>query len=118
MQHWRSVLPADRFLDIPYEALIGDQAGWSRRIIEFIGLNWDESCLNFHNTERAVGTASNWQVRQKIYHTSKARWRHYEKHLGPLLNMLDLDLQTDLNNQPPSFCTAPTPLNDHEKNQP
>ena len=92
MQHWRTVLPAERFLEVPYESLVDDQAGWSRRIIEFIGLDWDERCLDFDKTERTVGTASNWQVRQKIYRTSKARWRNYEKHLGPLLGLLDLNL--------------------------
>ncbi len=90
MQHWRTVLPADRFLEVPYEALIDDQTGWSRRIIEFLGLGWDERCLDFDKTVRKVGTASNWQVRQKIYHTSKARWRNYEKRLGPLLPLLEL----------------------------
>jgi tetratricopeptide (TPR) repeat protein len=90
MRHWRAVLPADRFLEVSYEALTDDQAAWSRRLIEFIGLEWDERCLDFHQTERKVGTASNWQVRQKIYHTSKARWRNYERHLGPLLGLQDL----------------------------
>ncbi|MGA8149141.1 MAG: tetratricopeptide repeat protein [Gallionellaceae bacterium] len=90
MQHWRKVLPADCFMEIAYEDLIGDQPEWSRRIIEFIGLEWDERCQDFHQTERRVGTASNWQVRQPIYQTSKARWRHYEKYLGPLLELQDL----------------------------
>ena len=89
MHHWRSVLPPERFLEVPYEALTADQEGWSRRIIGFLGLEWNERCLEFHKTERKVGTASNWQVRQKIYQTSKARWRHYEKHLGPLLGLLE-----------------------------
>lgn len=90
MQHWRAVFPADRYCEVPYEALVDDQAGWSRRMIEFCGLAWDERCLNFHNTERTVATASSWQVRQKIYRTSKERWRNYESHLGPLLGLLDL----------------------------
>ncbi|MBI4938226.1 MAG: tetratricopeptide repeat protein [Nitrosomonadales bacterium] len=94
MRHWRKVLPCAQLLDVPYEALVDDQAGWSRRMIEFIGLDWDERCLDFHETERTVGTASNWQVRQKIYRTSKARWRNYEKHLGPLLGLLDLGAAT------------------------
>jgi hypothetical protein len=68
-----------------------DQEGWSRRIIEFTGLEWDERCLSFHETERRVGTASNWQVRQKIYKTSKERWRNYERHVGPLLPLLELE---------------------------
>lgn len=89
MKHWRSVLPSDRFLEVSYEDLTDNQSEGSRRIIEFIGLEWDERCLDFHKTERRVGTYSNWQVRQKIYHSSKARWRHYEKHLGPLLGLLD-----------------------------
>ncbi|MGA8146136.1 MAG: tetratricopeptide repeat protein [Gallionellaceae bacterium] len=90
MQHWRRVLPADRFLELSYEALIDNQAEWSKRIIEFIGLEWSESCLDFHSTQRRVGTASNWQVRQKIYHSSRERWHNYEKHIGPLLELLDL----------------------------
>jgi tetratricopeptide (TPR) repeat protein len=90
MRHWRSVLPADRFLEVPYEALVDDQETWSRRMIEFIGLEWDERCLDFHETKRKVGTSSNWQVRQKIYRTSKARWKNYEKHLGPLRDLLEL----------------------------
>lgn len=87
MQHWRTVLPADQFLEVSYEALIDDQAAWSQRIVEFVGLEWDERCLEFHKTERIVGTASSWQVRQKIYRTSKARWRNYEGHLGSLLDL-------------------------------
>ncbi len=90
MAHWRAVLPPEVFLDVPYEALIEDQEGWSRRIIDFIGLDWDERCLNFHETERNVSTKSNWQVRQKIYKTSKERWRNYEKFVGPLLPLLEL----------------------------
>jgi len=90
MHHWRRVLPADRFLEVSYEEIIDDQSRWSRRIIEFIGLDWDTRCLDFHQTERKVGTASNWQVRQKIYSTSKGRWHRYEKHIGPLRGLLDL----------------------------
>lgn len=89
MAHWRAVLPPEVFLEVPYEALVEDQEGWSRRIIDFIGLEWDERCLDFHETERKVGTASNWQVRQKIYKTSKERWRNYEKFVGPLLPLLE-----------------------------
>jgi len=90
MAHWRAVLPPEVLLDVPYEELVEDQEGWSRRIIDFIGLEWDERCLDFHETERKVGTASNWQVRQKIYKTSKERWRNYEKFVGPLLPLLEL----------------------------
>lgn len=60
-------------------------------MIEFVGLDWDDGCLDFHKTERKVGTASNWQVRQKIYKSSRERWRNYEKHIAPLLPLLKLD---------------------------
>lgn len=90
MAHWRAVLPSEVFLDVPYEALIEDQEGCSRKIIEFAGLEWDRRCLDFHETERKVSTASGWQVRQKIYKTSKERWRNYEKFIAPLLPLLKL----------------------------
>lgn len=90
MAHWRQVMPKDRFLELPYEQLVEDQEGWSRKIIDFIGLPWDERCLEFYKTDRKVGTASNWQARQPIYKTSKERWRNYEPHVGPLLPLLEL----------------------------
>ncbi len=90
MAHWRTTLPSNILLDVPYEALIGDQDKWSRRIIEFIGLDWAERCLEFYKTERRVSTASDWQVRQKIYRSSVGRWHHYEKFLGPLKELQDL----------------------------
>ncbi len=89
MRHWRGVLSADQFLEISYEELIDSQEEWSRKIIQFIGLEWNESCLDFQATKRKVGTGSNWQVRQKIYHTSKERWKNYEKHMGPLSGLSD-----------------------------
>ena len=88
--HWRSVLPREMFLEVPYAELVADQEGWSRRIIEFIGLEWDPRVLEFHKTDRAVLTASHWQVRQKIYSSSVGRWKHYEKFIGPLLKLRDL----------------------------
>lgn len=88
MNHWRNVLPSEIFLDVPYESLVEDQENWSRRVIRFLGLEWNDSCLNFHETNRRVGTASNWQVRQKIYKTSKARWLNYQDFIGPLLSLI------------------------------
>jgi tetratricopeptide (TPR) repeat protein len=90
MEHFRSVFPEDILLEVPYEALIEDQEVWTRKIIDFIGLDWDDACLSFHKTKRKVGTASNRQVRQKIYKTSKERWRRYEDFVGPLLPLLKL----------------------------
>ena len=87
MDHWRKVLPPEFVLEVPYEELVADQETWSRRIIEFIGLEWDSRCLEFQNNKRQVVTASAWQVRQKIYRTSVARWRKYEKFIGPLTSL-------------------------------
>jgi tetratricopeptide (TPR) repeat protein len=83
--HWRSALPPGTLLDVPYEELIADQEGWTRTIVEFLGLEWDERCLDFHKTDRTVLTASYSQVREKIYKSSIGRWRNYEKFIGPLL---------------------------------
>jgi len=88
MEHWRITLPENAILDVPYEGLVDDQEGWSRKILNFIGLPWNQNCVNFERNTRTVSTTSNWQVRQKIYHSSVQRWRHYEKFVGPLLAML------------------------------
>ena len=64
------VLPPGTIIDLPYEELIADQEGWTRKTLDFLGLEWDERVLNFHETKRAVATASFWQVRQKIYTNS------------------------------------------------
>lgn len=90
MSHWRSVLPKDVFLEVPYELLIDDQENWSRKIIKFLGLEWTEKCMSFYENERKIATASSWQARQPIYKSSKERWRNYEKFVGPLLPLLDL----------------------------
>jgi tetratricopeptide (TPR) repeat protein len=85
MAHWREVLPAGSFLDVQYEDVVADTEGQARRILDYCGLEWDPRVLEFHRTERPVKTASANQVRQPIYGSSVARWRHYERHLGPLL---------------------------------
>jgi tetratricopeptide (TPR) repeat protein len=85
--HWRSVLPGP-FMEIQYEDLVGDPETEVRRLIAFLGLDWDQRCLKFHSTERLVTSSSFWQVRQKMYDSSIGRWRHYQRHLGPLLDGL------------------------------
>ena len=89
MAHWRAVLPRGSILDVPYSELVADQEAWTRKILDFLGLEWDQRCLDFHKTERQVVTASSWQVRQKIYKGSVARWRNYERFIGPLLSLTD-----------------------------
>jgi tetratricopeptide (TPR) repeat protein len=87
MEHWRKVLPLKMF-ELDYEEMIADQEAMSRRLIDFVGLEWDDACLNFHETERTVRTLSRWQVRQPIYKSSVQRWRKYDEFLGPLKESL------------------------------
>lgn len=90
MAHWRAVLPADRFLEVRYEDLVADLETQSRRLVSFIGLDWDPACLNFHQTRRIVRTASVNQVRQPVFNSSIGRWKSYASYLGPLLAALDI----------------------------
>ena len=88
MQHWHQALPAGRILDVSYEAMVGDFENQARRLVEYLGLPWDDRCLAFHQNRRIVKTASVAQVRKPIYQTSVARWKAYERHLGPLLEVV------------------------------
>ncbi len=88
MEHWRHVLPVP-MLEIDYEDMVADQEGQSRKLIEWLGLDWNDRCLSFFATERLVRTASVTQVRQPIYRRSVERWRHYESMLAPLSARLD-----------------------------
>jgi tetratricopeptide (TPR) repeat protein len=88
MRHWQQVLPANAFYEIQYEDLVADQEGQAKALLAYCGLEWDVACMDFHKTERNVRTASVTQVRQPIYKTSVQKWRHYEQHLGPLLDAL------------------------------
>ncbi len=89
IDHWRGVLPADRFIEIDYEDLTRAPEPVIRRIIAACGLAWDDSCLRPESNPRAVKTPSKWQTRQPIYRTSVARWRRYEPWLGPLRMLVD-----------------------------
>jgi tetratricopeptide (TPR) repeat protein len=90
MAHWRAVLPRTALLEVPYEELLADQEGWTRRMLDFLRLPWDAKCLDFHQTDRVVITASRWQVRQKMHRGSAGRWHHYEKFVGPLRHLTEL----------------------------
>lgn len=88
MQHWRDVLPQDAILDLRYEDMVADTEGQARRILDYAGLPWNGDCLDFHRNKRHVKTASVAQVRKPIYKTSVARWQRFEKHLQPLLDIV------------------------------
>ena len=88
MAHWRDVLPQGAMLEVQYETLVADFEAGARRLVEFCGLSWDERCLRFHETNRAVRTLSEFQVRQPVFRTSIGRWRAYEQWLSPLFEAL------------------------------
>jgi tetratricopeptide (TPR) repeat protein len=83
MAHWRTIFPKQIF-ELRYEDLVEDPQGVVSRLLKFLGLEFEEQCLRFFETDRAVRTISKSQVRQAVYTTSRERWRNYEKHLGPL----------------------------------
>ena len=88
MAHWRAVLPPERFIEVEYEKLVEDLEGTARRLIAFLGLEWEDSCLRFHETARPVRTASRSQVRRPLYRSSLGRWNACRDELGPLLAAL------------------------------
>ena len=88
MEHWHNVLPPGRIIDVSYEDNVADHEREARRLLEYLGLPWDPICLKFHENRRAVHTASITQVRKPIYSSSVGRWKHFEKHLDPLLEII------------------------------
>ena len=93
--HWRRVLPADRFIEVDYEDLTSAPEPVIRRIIAACGLAWHGACLRPESNPRAVKTPSKWQTRQPIYRTSVARWRRYEPWLGALRALVDDESKTE-----------------------
>jgi len=84
MDHWQATsrLP---ILDVDYEELVGDTEGQSRRMIEFLGLEWNPECLRFYDNPRLVRTASHAQVRKPVYTSSIGRAVNYRDHLEPMI---------------------------------
>jgi tetratricopeptide (TPR) repeat protein len=90
MAHWKSIVRLP-ILDVVYEDLVRDVEGWSRRLVDFVGLEWSDACLRYYESGRHTRTASSDQVRRPVYTSSVGRWRKYEKHLGPLKAALRSD---------------------------
>jgi len=88
MQHWHHVLP-HQIHQVQYESLTEDLETVSRQALNFCGLTWNEAVLGFHQNSAASTTASAAQVRQPLYKSSVARWRHYEQELMPLRRILE-----------------------------
>jgi hypothetical protein len=87
MDFWHQTFP-DKIYDLCYEDLTTNQEEETRKLLEYCELGWDENCLNFHTSRRAVKTASALQVRQKMYQGSSEAWKKYEAYLEPLIKAL------------------------------
>jgi hypothetical protein len=83
MEHWRSAIP-ESFLDVDYERVIADPESETRRLLDYLQLEWEDGCLEFHRHSGPAATASAAQVRQPIYSSSVGLWRSYERQLSPL----------------------------------
>ena len=91
MDHWDAVLPG-KVLRVNYEDVVADIEPQVRRILDYIGLPFEDACINFHQTERAVRTASSEQVRQPIFKSGLDQWAHFEAYLDPLRAALGPEL--------------------------
>ena len=87
MAHWDAVLPGF-VLRVQHETLIDDLQGQVERILDFCGLPFEQQCIDFHKTERAIKTPSSEQVRQPIYRSGMDQWKHFDAHLQPLKKVL------------------------------
>ncbi len=87
MAHWEACFPS-RLCTVSYERLVADTAAETRRVLAFLGLDWQPQCLEYHRLKQAVGTASTAQVRQPVYTSSVQKWRRYETQLQPMRAIL------------------------------
>ncbi len=90
MAHWGEVLDLP-ILQVRYEEHVAEPEKVCRDMLEFLELDWDPACLQFHESRRFTKTASRDQVREPIYTSSAGRWRNYERHIGPLIEALGLE---------------------------
>ena len=87
MDFWTSTL-SERIYNLDYELLTTDQDSETRQLIEYLGVDWDENCLSPENNTRSVATASNLQVRQKVYQGSSEQWKKYQPFLNGAFDRL------------------------------
>jgi len=96
MAHWERALPEGAILRVQHEDVLGDLEGQVRRLLAYCGLPFEQACLDFHQTDRAVRTASSEQVRQPISRAGQGQWRPFEEHLGPLKKALGEGIVSEL----------------------
>jgi len=87
MDHWDEVLPG-KILPVQYENIVADTETQVRRILDYLELPFEKSCLEFHKTKRSVRTPSSEQVRQPIFKSGLEQWRNFEPWLDPLKEAL------------------------------
>ena len=87
-RHWRDVL-GDQLVEVQYENLVANQEEETRRLLDGIGLAFEDACLHFEKNTAPSTTASSVQVREKVYSNSVQRWRQFERHLEPLRRQLE-----------------------------
>lgn len=107
MDHWRAVLPADRFIEVRYEDMVADLEHQTRRLTDFCGLDWNPACLDFHKTTRTIRTASINQVRRPLYSSSIGRWRAYADQIAPMLAGLGVVADADVVAEEPKPARKP-----------
>lgn len=88
MDFWHQKYP-EKIYDLNYEKLTENQVDETRRLFDYLELEWQANVLAFHKNERSVSTASNIQVRQEIYKGSSLEWKKYEQWLKPMLEILN-----------------------------
>ena len=90
MDHWDTVLPGF-VLTVHHEDVVNDLEAQVRRMLDFCGLPFEQSCIDFHKTKRNIKTPSSEQVRQPIYKSATEQWRHFEQYLAPLKKIVNID---------------------------
>jgi hypothetical protein len=88
MEHWRKVLPPDRFIEVSYEDLVQNRDAEVSRVLEFLEISWHDACSTPELNSRSVQTPSLWQVRQPINMRSVGKWDAYREWLGPFESFL------------------------------
>lgn len=91
MEHWESVYPG-RIHTLAYEDVLDDQETRTRELLDYLGLEFEQGCIDFHETDRKVSTASFLQVRKPLYRSSQARWKRYQKELEVLARIIGIRL--------------------------
>jgi hypothetical protein len=92
MKHWDRALPG-KVLRVHYENVVNDTETQVRRLLDFVGVPFEDACLSYHKTERSVRTPSSEQVRKPIYTSGLDYWRNYEPFLGQLATLLEDEIE-------------------------